>query len=138
MCACVRVAGKTFCMSVPSTTPDRRSSQRSTRTEVTASAHSSSLALPTRLSGAAAAGAAAVPVSAGVPTAGDSSGMAPFAAKRAVSRPRERKRFSHSCLRVFYPPAPTPPHTHTTTTNLPIAGPSGAVKTGPIYLLHRV
>ena len=66
--------------------------------------------------------APAAPVSAGVPTAGDSSGMAPFAAKRAVSREA-----------VFLnPPLPT------TTTYLPIAGPSGAVKTGPIYLLHRV
>ena len=32
------------------------------------------------------------------------------------------------------PPAYKP----TTTTYLPIAGPSGAVKTGPTYLLHRV
>ena len=32
----------------------------------------------------------------------------------------------------------TPPRPHTTATYLPIAGPSGAVKTGPTYLLHRV
>ena len=76
--------------------------------------------------GAATAGAAAAPVSAGVPAAGDSPGMAPFAAKRAVSRASEA---------VFFTP---PPHTHTTATYLPIAGPSGAVKTGPTYLLHRV
>ena len=33
---------------------------------------------------------------------------------------------------------PCIPPTTTTATYLPIAGPSGAVKTGPTYLLHRV
>ena len=50
--------------------------------------------------GAATAGAAAAPVSAGVPAAGDTSGMAPFAAKRAVSRASEAVFFLH------------PPHTY--------------------------
>ena len=40
-------------------------------------------------------------------------------------------RVSRAAKRFFYP-APT------TTTYLPIAGPSGAVKTGPTYLLHGV
>ena len=53
-------------------------------------------------------------------------GMAPFAAKRAVSRASEA---------VFLLSPPHPPHT--TATYLAIAGPSGAVKTGPTYLLHR-
>ena len=43
-------------------------------------------------------------------------------------------RVSRAAKRFFYPPSPAP----TTTTYLPIAGPSGAVKTGPTYLLHRV
>ena len=41
-------------------------------------------------------------------------------------------RVSRAAKRFFYPPPLT------TTTYLPIAGPSGAVKTGPTYLLHRV
>jgi len=54
--------------------------------------------------GAATAGAAAAPVSAGVPAAGDSPGMAPFAAKRVPS-PARAKRFFY-----FHPPIPpTPP-----------------------------
>ena len=61
-------------------------------------------------------------VSAGVPAAGDSPGMAPFRLTRGPS-PAQAKRFFSS----------TP-----TATYLPIAGPSGAVKTGPTYLLHRV
>ena len=75
--------------------------------------------------GAATAGAAAAPVSAGVPAAGDSPGMAPFRLTRGPS-PAQAKRFFSST-----PPTPT-------ATYLPIAGPSGAVKTGPTYLLHRV
>ena len=71
-----------------------------------------------------------------------------FAAKRAVSRASEAVSFC-GFLDGFFgfsrPPTPlldfftpTPPTPHTTATYLPIAGPSGAVKTGPTYLLHRV
>ena len=69
--------------------------------------------------GAATAGAAAAHVSAGVPAAGDSPGMAPFAAKRAVSRASEA---------VFYPPPPPPTHHHHHLPTYLLRGPLGRSK----------